>query len=422
MAKIICFALARSYPRYRGRGDYVKTVKRSKSSRGYRGAGVALGTALGAGIGSIAPGIGTAIGAPIGGLIGYAADKIFGWGDYKVRRNSLLFKESVPSFGNNCIRVQHREYIASISSSTTFNLAAYNLNPGLSQTFPWLSEIAKNYEMYHFNGMIFQFMSTSADALNSTNTALGKVVMATDYNAMDDDYVSVQQMMGTQFANMGKPSDNILHAIECDPGENPLKLAYVRTGNPPADADLRLYDLGKFQIATTGSQAAAVVGDLWVSYDVSFCKPVQNNVVGLSLPVDHFQLTTTIDNSNPFGSASGRIAQAGSNLGCTLSATTISFPPNLDTGVFKVNYSVVGNSTALDRGTHTLTNCVAQDILVNDSTGFISNTGSTATRFFITWIIEITAPGATLAFAPVALPASASSGDLFIAQIPTDMV
>jgi len=91
-------AVSRSYPRYRGRGDYVKefrgnykrltdvagsTNSRAMKARGYRGAGLAVGTALGSTIGTmIAPGVGTALGAGLGGGAGYLADKIFGWGDY----------------------------------------------------------------------------------------------------------------------------------------------------------------------------------------------------------------------------------------------------------------------------------------------------------------------------------------------------
>jgi hypothetical protein len=39
--------------------------------------------------------------------------------------------------------------------------------------FPWLSNIAQNFESYKLRGLVFEFKSMSGDALTSTNTALG---------------------------------------------------------------------------------------------------------------------------------------------------------------------------------------------------------------------------------------------------------
>lgn len=220
---------------------------------------------------------GAKFGSWIGGQAQHWLGSITGMGAYKVNSNSLLSSSGPPVFGNRGggIRVQHREFLADISGSVAFAIANYYLNPGLAQTFPWLSNIAYNYEQYRFHGLIFEFKTTSATAVSSTNTALGTVVMATDYDDLDAGFTTKQQMEAYEFSVSSVPSSSVIHPVECSPRETPLPKLWVRTGaySNYTTVDPRLYDLGNFQIATVGMQAAAVVGELWVSYDVEFYKP-----------------------------------------------------------------------------------------------------------------------------------------------------
>ena len=66
-------------------------------------------------------------------------------------------------------------------SADVFKIDSYLINAANPKTFPWLSQIAANYEQYDIEGMVF-----SADALNSTKTALGTVMMATQYDVLDE--------------------------------------------------------------------------------------------------------------------------------------------------------------------------------------------------------------------------------------------
>jgi hypothetical protein len=70
-----------------------------------------------------------------------------------------------------------------INGSTAFTNTSFNINPSNALLFPWLSNIAANFSEYRFKNLRFCFNSTSANALNSTNTALGQVIMTTNYNA-----------------------------------------------------------------------------------------------------------------------------------------------------------------------------------------------------------------------------------------------
>ena len=113
--------------------------------------------------------------------------------------------------------ISHREYIGDVVSGPagTFSLQSYKINPGNPLTFPWLSSIASNFQQYRMQGCVFEFKTTSADALNSVNTALGQIIMATNYNVVQGDFQSKYEMENTEFANSCKPSASMMHAIEC---------------------------------------------------------------------------------------------------------------------------------------------------------------------------------------------------------------
>jgi len=236
--------------------------------------------------------IGQRIGAGVGGYLQNAAvnylapgfNHLLGFGDYEVVHNTLTKPgsyivngaEQVPMMGSGMdgsFRVQHREFLTNISSSVGFSNLIYDINPGLVETFPWISAIAAQFEQYKIMGMTVDYVSTSATSLVSgTNVAMGSVSIATQYNSLSPPFSNLQQLLNYQFATSCKPSENLCHAIECDPGQTPSLPLYVRTG-AVTSGDLRLYDLGQVNVATYGSQAVSVIGQLWISYDVMFLKP-----------------------------------------------------------------------------------------------------------------------------------------------------
>jgi len=220
---------------------------------------------------------------------------ISGRGDYKVSANSLVDSGAPPSFvsDGNGFRVRHREYIRDIvSTGAVFNNYPLAINPGLPETFPWLSSIASNFEEYELHGLLFEFRTLSAVAVSSTNTALGAVVLATNYDVYDPAFSNKQQMEAYEFSCSGPPCASLLHPVECAPRQTVNPIKYVRTnGTVPPAGDLRMYDMGLFQIATVGQQAVSNIGELWVTYDVKFLKPKLPAVVGEVIPAASFGLT-----------------------------------------------------------------------------------------------------------------------------------
>lgn len=333
---------------------------------------------------------------------------------------------SVATFGNrgNCVVVRHREYIGDVSSTIAFTNTTYSINPALSTTFPWLSTIAQNFEEYDFKQLVFQFKSTSADALNSTNTALGTVVGATIYNSVNPAFTSKQQMENYEFAKSCKPSEDQVFPVECAHGENPVEQLYTRDTAVPVGADPRLYDLGTFQLATVGSQAAAVIGELWVSYTVELYKP-KLDTPGSQIFSSHYRLNADDvgSPSNYFMNAVPLLPQEGSTLDLTIGTNTLTWPSTISAGNYLIIYSLdgIGTVQTVSPTIAATSNCSTIAMFHNGTTARTAYTtgsgGNQTDRLAICVAIKITGPGAVVTMSGGTFVDDPTGGDLIVTQI-----
>lgn len=307
---------------------------------------------------------GKAIAGPLGEIVGgklgsYAhyIGKIFGSGDYvtaanSVKGNVLVNEGQIPQFvsSKDALRIKHREYIGDIISSSTagqFQVQQFAINPGVAGTFQWLSQVCgSTFQQYRINGMVFEFRSMSADALNSTNTALGSVVMATDYDSADAAFTTKSQMENTEFGVSCKPSSCMLHAIECAKGQTSVSELYIRANAVPSGKDIRFYDMGQFYIATVGCQGTSVnLGELWVSYDITIFKAIVQPP-GFLTPSAHYQLTASTLATLPFAPIAG---VGNDTIGLTVPSTglTVVFPLSIPlNSIWMFNYTALSTSGA----------------------------------------------------------------------------
>jgi len=280
-------------------------------------------------------GLGGLLGGPAGAAIGNSAANmgatILGLGAYTVKQNSFLPTSSMrivnPTHPGETV-IRHREYLQDIftsSTANTFKIQQFPINAAHSETFPFLSQIAQNYEQFRVEGMLFEFRSMSADALNSTNTALGSVIMATQYNAANPPFTSKSQMENYEFGESCKPSSCMVHMIECARIQTTIDELYTRAGAVPAGQDQRLYDLGSFQIATTGFQGTSVnVGELWVTYQVALLKP--KLFVTNGDEIGNFKSTSPYSDAHPVSSNVALVQVLTDNIGIVFDGNTIAFP------------------------------------------------------------------------------------------------
>lgn len=249
-----------------------------------------------------------------------AIAKITGSGDYvisegvgSIEHNSIInpsHGDNIPKFSQsgNAFRITHREYIGDLFSSTDFVNTTYTINPANAQCFPWLSQICTgNFQEYRFNGLCFEYKTGSSDALNSTNTALGYVVMSSQYNTLSQPFTSKQSAENTEYAVSTKPSKSMLHAIECKGNSNEHLYVQLEGSQELSAGDARLYNLCTLNVITTGMQQAGTnLGELWVSYDILLYRPILQNQLGFRIPTARITLSNADSRQYPLGNQDSR--------------------------------------------------------------------------------------------------------------------
>lgn len=346
-------------PRPVGSGARASYKTKSGSKKGLFGtAGGTVGGMIGTALGGPAGGM---LGSTLGRLGGAALSSIFGHGDYEatnagqIKNNNIVLSNSAqaPQFGSGKVACKfvHREYLGDVFSSSTantFKIDSYPINPGQGKTFPWLSGVVgAKFQQYRINGMAFEFRSMSSDALNSTNTALGSVIMSTDYDSADSTFASKQEMENTEYGVSCKPSSNMMHGIECARFQTPVSELYIRAYDVPSGKDIRLYDLGRFSIASTGCQGTNVnLGELWVAYDIDCFKAIEQ-VPGYLIPYSQYGLTG-VSATAPLGTAQpALLSSSQQQIALTFTENKISWPIDIEVGsVWMVDLACLGAAAA----------------------------------------------------------------------------
>jgi len=404
-----------------GKGAYFDKFKSQKGEITTIGKAIrALGSVGG---GAIAPfaGMAPGAGASAGNNLAAAFSKWLGFGAYKVRVNSITNPESfIPTMHRvgQSVVVRHKEFVCDVLSGpsgtpTDFNvLRTLYLNPGLSTSFPWLASLARQYQEYTWRGMVFHFVSTSGNSVASTNTALGTVMMHTDYRVTNTSPASKVELLNEYFATDNKPSECFVHPIECDPKENPYNVQYVRTGAVPSGEDAKTYDLAKVNIATQGMPSTSMnCGEIWVTYEVELRKPQITSMLG---DADHLYGSTSVSTTAPLGTSVS--TASGNTIGCTTSGKYVYFPIG-SFGVYCLQYIWTGTALTTTYNTSTLTNCVAQNCF-NSTNVALLNTASGQTRGGVTAWISIPDPTKVASFyLDMSTMTNVSSGDVYISRV-----
>jgi len=256
-----------------------------------------------AGGGLVGGTLGGPMGRAVGTALGSGLSAITGFGDYEVSSNSIVKRamvhdserspiDDLPQFvrKDHTVNVKHREYLGDLmvpEVPTQFTNTAYVIQPSNAALFPWLARIAKQYQQYRIRGMVVEYKSNTTDY--AAAGPLGSVGIATNYNVADAKFDNLVEFQNSEFAVVTKPSRNILHAIECSPALGRGEWLYVRDAeneDPTKTQDARFNDFGLLQVCTSGlpGSAGSALGQLWVSYDIEFAKPIMGTPDVVAVP------------------------------------------------------------------------------------------------------------------------------------------
>ncbi len=214
----------------------------------------------------------------------------------KIQRMS---KPKMVTRPNGDCRITHREYVADISaganSPSDFTVQQFSINPGQVNLFQWLSKVAANYESYVFNQLRFDYATEAPSSLGGT------LVLAVDYDASDPAPTSKQQAMAYRSSVRSAPWAPCQH-ISSGEDLKKAKTSYVRNGAQPPNTDIKTYDIGNLFVISQGvTTANAVLGELWVEYDILLMTPVFENGGGLAPVGGSFAGAVNLTAANPFG-------------------------------------------------------------------------------------------------------------------------
>lgn len=202
---------------------------------------------------------------------------------------------TIKSTTGTTICVAHTEFIADIiSTGSAFAVTRYAVNPGLNVSFPWLSNMANNYESYKFKKLEYQYKPICA-----TSTP-GKVILAIDFDAADAAPSSKLVMNSYEGAVSCSPWDLITYKAT---NANLNKFGvqrFVRVGIVPTGTDIKTYDIGNILVGTSNTPATSTtLGELYVTYEVEFYTP--------QLPAS-ISLTPGTGETNTFGLQNGVVS------------------------------------------------------------------------------------------------------------------
>jgi len=293
-----------SPPKMKGKGDYKTAAKKVAGAVASKQGGAiaakigrSIGSAIGSRIGMADGGgaVGSALALKAHTMIGKKLQKLIGRGDYSLEGsqtsvNSLIkgHPSAYSSFGDNHAEtvVEYREYIGDLATGTVTPQVAgtllgadvnlfyqtFNVNPGDPTVFPWFNKIATRYEEYKFDGLIFEYVSTTSPY--NTNSAMGEVIITSQDNVTATELTTRQSMFNTEMCCTARLDRNIMYGVEC---KSQAQNWYYVKGNASAATPANLQDFVKVYFA---SQVAAsfpsnsVLGEIWVTYRVRLRGPV----------------------------------------------------------------------------------------------------------------------------------------------------
>nr|QYF49911.1 MAG: hypothetical protein 2 [Beijing sediment noda-like virus 1] len=172
----------------------------------------------------------------------------------------------ITSVGGDII-VTNKEYIGDVTSANAgYLINSFNVNPGLSGTFPWLSAIANRFESYLFSDLRFIYEPICATSVP------GSVMMAIDYDASDSAPSNKVSIMSYKGATRTSPWDRAdYNARSIDLRKFGVQ-RYVRSA--VVSGDIKTYDVGNLFVATQNTPAtASTLGELYVQYTVRLYTP-----------------------------------------------------------------------------------------------------------------------------------------------------
>jgi len=192
------------------------------------------------------------------------------------------------------LRVAHTEYVFDINGTASGNFflnVADPVQPGYANMFPWLSRIAALYDSYVVNSIMFHY-----EPLCATTTS-GGIFMSMDPDASDPIPIDKAGMMSYSYSAHGPAWKPVGFSVTAHSLDALSAKHYVRTGSV-ATAVLPTYDVAWFYLAIQNTSSTAILGELYVTYDITlFDAGLNRNAMSL-MDNSYVNLSGTFNRAN----------------------------------------------------------------------------------------------------------------------------
>jgi len=194
--------------------------------------------------------------------------------------------ESNPNFQskNSGPIFSHSEVVATLTSPSATHQSisvAHTFQPGSSDNFPWLSNVAKGFQQYRVLSARYRYIPFTS--VFGAAGAQGRVSLFFDYQVTSPVDANIDDMLNKA------PSLNTQSADACVLQLNPKfmvdnnrRTRFLRTDDQVTTTNLGEYDGGKLIVALDEFAAPASFGKIMCEYTVEFLIPASQKVTGIS--------------------------------------------------------------------------------------------------------------------------------------------
>jgi hypothetical protein len=322
-----------------------------------------------------------------------------------------------------------------VTTGTAFAIIKqFFINPGNSTLFPVFAKIAATYEQYRCHLLRFWYRGEEYTA-SGTNVSAGILVYATNFDIDDTAFSGIDQMENYDNSISGPPfAGHFAHDVlvgHRKKGRNravggndlPLNDYFVfSSANAEAPTGLsqagKFYDMGNFQVASNGTQAATPAGELWVEHSWTMIRRKQSTPLGQELTQGHIVSSAagTAATATILGTTGG-VLRSGSNLTTVLTTTTFTLP---NPGYYLVAMGLFGTlSSASAPSLGVGSNITPLQVMNNNgsSASTATNTGGTQSAYLALLSVTASGTGAANTCTPACASYSAGNTDIFISQV-----
>jgi hypothetical protein len=255
---------------------------------------------------------------------------IKGKGDYTIARGaaSMRYASNIPKMHSSqgVTNIKNSEFTgivvygnSNLDPDPAFTVHTRFINAGNVELFPWLGEVAVDFQQYRFKGLAFEYRPTSGEGITGANPPIGSVTMSTVYDVYRDDPTTLAQQRTEQYVNTCKPSHSMIHGVECSSKNLDFTLQRVATSFSRTDfshGDQRFMHMGNLSISVSGTTQpfnglvalpGLPLGEIWASYDVDLSLPTTLNL-GIPSGLNLFRVECSgVNNSIGLGDVNNQV-------------------------------------------------------------------------------------------------------------------